>query len=140
MDKITPGDVENFMDSRAAKGSRNTSINAYYTTLRTMLAEAVNRNVIPANPAEKVKKLVNDRKEIRIITREEFKNLFVENREKVWGDDNKQLSCIHFLNGTSYFQNCQPENSPKIQVFRAILFLGCFAVRIWRCFSVDTCV
>jgi integrase len=56
-----------------------------------MMIEAVARKIIPANPVEKMERLVNDRKEIKIITREEFKKLFTGDWRRVW-DDNR-ISC-----------------------------------------------
>jgi hypothetical protein len=55
-----------------------------------MLIEAVARKIIPANPIEKMEKLVNDRREIQIITPEEFKKFFVHDWRRVW--DNDQIS------------------------------------------------
>jgi integrase len=49
-----------------------------------MMIEAAARKIIPVNPVEKMERLVNDRKEIKIITREEFKKLFTEDWRRVW--------------------------------------------------------
>jgi integrase len=87
MNKITRNDVERLLDSLIQKKYQNTTINGYYATLRTMMIEAVDRKIITADPTEKVSKLINDRKEIRIITPEEFKKLFVGDWQKVWGGD-----------------------------------------------------
>jgi integrase len=52
-----------------------------------MMIEAVARKIITADPTEKVEKLVNDRKAIKIITLEEFKKLFVGDWKRVWEND-----------------------------------------------------
>jgi integrase len=51
------------------------------------MIEAVARKIITANPAEKMEKLVNDRWEIKIITRAEFRKLFVNDWRRVWEKD-----------------------------------------------------
>jgi site-specific recombinase XerD len=87
MNKIIKDDVEEFFDSLIEKEYQNTSINGFYGTLKTMLIEAVERNIIPKDPTEKVGRLVNDRREIKIIQPEEFKKLFLGNWERLWGND-----------------------------------------------------
>jgi integrase len=52
-----------------------------------MMIEAVARKVILSNPTANIEKLVNDRHNIKIITQEEFKKLFVEDWKKVWNND-----------------------------------------------------
>ena len=88
MNKITRNEVERFLDALIQKKYKNTTINGYYGIFRTMMIEAVDRGVIAVDPTEKVGKLVNDRKEIRIITPGEFKKLFVGDWRKVW-DENR---------------------------------------------------
>ena len=87
MDKITLEIVEAFLDTLIGKGYRNNTINGYFNTLKTMLIEAEERKVIEKNPIQKLGRLVKNRKEIRIITQEEFKKLFVDDWRKVWNDD-----------------------------------------------------
>jgi integrase len=87
LNKITKDDVENWFDDLIEKEYQNTTINGYYGTLKTMLIEAVARKLIERDPTEKMGRLVNDRKEIRIITPEEFKKLFAGDWGKVWEDD-----------------------------------------------------
>jgi integrase len=52
-----------------------------------MLIEAEERKVIAHNPIMKMGKLISNRKEIEIITQEEFKRLFVGDWMKVWEND-----------------------------------------------------
>jgi integrase len=87
LDKISRDDVENWFDKLIEEEYQNTAINGYYGTLKTMLIEAVARRLIDRDPTEKMGRLVNDRKEIKIISSEEFKKLFVGNWKRVWEDD-----------------------------------------------------
>jgi integrase len=87
MDKISREDVESFLDDLIDKDYQNTTINGYYGTLKTMMIEAVERKIIARDPTEKVGKLVNDRREIRIITPLEFKKLFLGDWRRVWDND-----------------------------------------------------
>jgi integrase len=87
LNKITKDDIENWFYQLIEEGYQNTTINGYYGTLKTMLIEAVERRIIPKDPTEKMGRLVNDRREIRIITPEEFKKLFVGSLKQVWEDD-----------------------------------------------------
>jgi integrase len=87
MNKITRDDVESWFDKLIEEDYQNTTINGYYGTLKTMLIEAVERKIIPRDPTDKMGRLINDRKEIKIITPEEFKKLFVYDWQRVWEQD-----------------------------------------------------
>jgi integrase len=87
LNKITREEVENWLDDLIEKDYQNTSINGYLGTLKTMLIEAAARKILSANPIEKMEKLVNDRRDIKIITPAEFKKLFVGNWRRVWDND-----------------------------------------------------
>jgi integrase len=87
MNKITGEHIENWFDDLIAKGYQNTSINGYFGTLKTMMIEAAARKIITVTPTEKVERLANDRKAIKIITREEFKKLFAGDWKRVWDND-----------------------------------------------------
>ena len=87
MNKITKEDVEDFFDSLIEKEYQNTSINGFYGTLKTMLIEAEARKIIAKDPTDKMERLLNDRRDIKIITPEEFKKLFVYDWRRVWEDD-----------------------------------------------------
>jgi len=87
MDKITQEVVEAFVDSYIQKGYKHNTINCNFSILKTMLIEAEERKVIAHNPIMKMGKLINNRKEIEIITRDEFKKLFVGDWMKVWDND-----------------------------------------------------
>jgi integrase len=85
--KITRDDVEAWFDKLIEDDYQNTTINGYYGTLKTMLIEAEARRLIDKDPTDRMGRLVNDRKEIRIITPEEFKKLFTADWRRVWDND-----------------------------------------------------
>jgi integrase len=96
LDKITSETIEQWFDSLAAPAKgipkmKNTTINGYYSILLTMLKWAVRKKIIASDPTMEIDKLVNDRKEIELVTRKEFKALFVTDWRKVW--DNNQIYC-----------------------------------------------
>jgi integrase len=87
LNKITKDDVENWFDDLIERDYQNTTINGLYGTLKTMLIEAEARKIIDKDPTEKMGKLVNDRRKIKIITHLEFKKLFLGDWRRVWEDD-----------------------------------------------------
>jgi integrase len=87
IDQITVEVVEAFRDKYIKDGFKHTTVNSYYSILKTMLTEAEERKVIAKNPIAKMKKLINNRKEIQIITPDEFKKLFLGDWRKVWNND-----------------------------------------------------
>jgi integrase len=87
MNKISRDDIEAWFDKLIEEDYQNTSINGYFGTLKTMMIEAAARKIITVPPTEKVEKLVNDRREIKIITPEEFKKLFTGDWKRVWDND-----------------------------------------------------
>jgi integrase len=87
LNKITRDDIEAWFDKLIEDDYQNTSINGYFGTLKTMMIEAAARKIISVTPTEKVEKLANDRREIKIITPEEFKKLFVGDWRRVWDND-----------------------------------------------------
>jgi integrase len=52
-----------------------------------MITYAAKKKVIPFNPLTVLERLVNDRRNLEIITPEEFKTLFVKDWKRVWNDD-----------------------------------------------------
>jgi integrase len=71
---------------------QNTYANTVFGTLNVMLAEAVRRGLITANPCDNVLRLKNDRKKLEILTVAEVQKLFPKNHKTVWGD--KELPYI----------------------------------------------
>jgi integrase len=68
------------------KSYKNTYANTVFGTLHTMMAYAVEQELIKINPCAWVKKMKNDRKKIEIITVEEVRKLFPKNWKTIWGD------------------------------------------------------
>ena len=99
LEKITLDVVEEWFDKMIADKFKHTTINGYFGTLRTMLRWAAKKKIISGDPLIGVERLLNDRKTIRIITRDEFKALFVDDWKKVWDNDalrytaNKLAAC-----------------------------------------------
>jgi integrase len=87
LNKIAREDIESWFDDLIERDYQNTSINGYFGTLKTMMIEAVARKIIKTNPTDKLERLVNDRREIKIITVEEFRKLFVNDWRRVWEND-----------------------------------------------------
>jgi integrase len=71
---------------------QNTYANSVFGTLSVMLAEAVRRGLIAANPCEKVLRLKNDRKKLEILNVGEVQKLFPKNYKTIWGG--KELAYI----------------------------------------------
>jgi integrase len=100
LDSITLDVVEEWFDKMIADKLKHTSINGYFGTLRTMIRWAAKKRIIlGGDPLIGVERLLNDRKKIQIITRDEFKALFVDDWKKVWDNDhlrytaNKLAAC-----------------------------------------------
>jgi integrase len=85
--KITKDDVEAWFDKLIEDDYQNTTINGNFGTLKTMMIEAVARKLISKDPTENMGRLVNDRRQIKIITPEEFRALFVGDWRRVWEND-----------------------------------------------------
>jgi len=100
LEKITLDAVEEWFDKLIAEKYKHTTINGVFGTLRTMLRWAAKKRIVPGgDPLIGVERLFNDRKQIKIITQDEFKALFVDDWKKVWGNDllrytaNKLAAC-----------------------------------------------
>ncbi|MDR2631252.1 MAG: site-specific integrase [Spirochaetaceae bacterium] len=87
VDKITADEIEKWFDHMIKEGYKHTTINGYYGTLKTMLVWAAKKKLIPGDPLAAFERLMNDRKDLKIITVDEFKDLFVTDWRKVWGND-----------------------------------------------------
>ncbi|MDR2053884.1 MAG: tyrosine-type recombinase/integrase [Treponema sp.] len=97
LEKITYRDVNKWLlgfknreitvgGKKEIKSYKNTYANTVFGTLYTMMAWAVEQELIKINPCAKVKKLKNDRKKIEIITVGEVRKLFPKNWKTVWED------------------------------------------------------
>jgi integrase len=87
LDKIIPEVIGEWFDHMTSEGYKNTITNGYFGTLKTMLKWAAKKKAIPGDPLADIERLMNDRKKLVIITREEFKAMFVKDRRKVWNND-----------------------------------------------------
>jgi integrase len=92
LDRITHEEVERWFDYMAENEYKNTYTNTILKTLMTMMNWAVRRKVLTANPMADVELLSNDRKNLKIITPDEFKALFVKDWLRVW--ENDRITCI----------------------------------------------
>ena len=52
-----------------------------------MLVWAAKKKIIPGDPFADIERLLNDRKDLKIVTVDEFKDLFVSDWRKAWGND-----------------------------------------------------
>jgi integrase len=83
-----------FLDMKG-KGLSASTTNTALKTLRVMLDEAVNRKIIPGNPAKEVKELKTEEPERIILTLEELRELFPADWTRVW--DNTVIYRAHKL-------------------------------------------
>ena len=87
LDKITSETMEQWFDYMIKKGFKHTSINGGVGILRVMLKWAVNKKIIASDPSNGLRALANDRRPLVIITKDEFRELFVKDWRKVWKND-----------------------------------------------------
>jgi integrase len=87
LDKITAEEVDMWFDYMLDEDYKHTTINGYYGTLLTMIKYAAKKKLVPFNPLAELERLVNDRRDLEIITPEEFKALFVNDWRTAWNDD-----------------------------------------------------
>ena len=81
---ITQELIQNWIMDLSRKGYNNSSINIKIATLKIMLKEAVRLKLIPSNPAEKIKKLTAQNREVQILSAEEVQKLFPANWKEIW--------------------------------------------------------
>jgi len=93
---ITSKDVNNWLlgfkkrevevdGEKQIKAYKNTYANTVFGTLHTMMAQAVEKELIDANPCAKVKKLKDDSKTVEILTVDEVHRLFPKRYKGIWG-------------------------------------------------------
>ncbi|MDR2941044.1 MAG: hypothetical protein LBV17_00435 [Treponema sp.] len=88
LEKITVEAVEEWFDKLIAEKYKHTIINGIFGTLRTMLRWVAKKKIVPGgDPLIGVERFINDRKQIKIITQDEFKALFVNDWKKVRDND-----------------------------------------------------
>jgi integrase len=96
LNKITSEVIEVWFDYMAEKDYKNTYTNGIFGTLKTMMNWAVRKKILLADPTMGLERLANDRKAIKIISRDEFKGLFVKDWKKVW-ENNRIIYTANLL-------------------------------------------
>jgi integrase len=84
LNAIMPEVIQNWVTRLSLDGYTNSSINIKVATLKAMLNEAMRLKLIFANPAEKIKKLKADNKEVQILKPEEARMLFPADWRTIW--------------------------------------------------------
>jgi integrase len=84
LNAITYETIHDWVLFLVREGYDSSSINIILATLRIMLKEAVRLKYINASPAEKIKKLMVQNKEVQILKPEETRRLFPDNWRDVW--------------------------------------------------------
>ena len=87
LDKIGPDEIEAWIDTMTAKGYKNSTINGYFGTIRTMIRWAARKRVIAGDPLVDFGKLLNEKKDLTLVTHDEFKDLFSGDWRTVWEND-----------------------------------------------------
>jgi len=82
---ISTETIQRWILKLSQEGYNNSSINIKIATLKVMMKEAVRLKLIPANPADKIKKLTADNKEVKILNNEEVQKLFPSDWKEIWG-------------------------------------------------------
>jgi integrase len=75
------------MDHMIAEKYEHSSINSYFRTLQTMMKWAARKKYIVRDPFLDVDKLIDEKKDIKIITKPEFDALFIDDWQTVWEDN-----------------------------------------------------
>jgi integrase len=86
LDEITQYDIEGWMLDLIQQGYKNAYVNNLYFNLRIMLGDAVRRNILKVNPAEKIRKLAGNSRRIEILKMDEVRRLFPVRWEDVWNN------------------------------------------------------
>jgi len=84
LNAITPEIIQNWVTRLSLEGYTNSSINLQIATLKVMLNEAARLKLIHCNPAEKIKKLKANNREVQILKPEEVRMLFPPDWRKIW--------------------------------------------------------
>jgi len=106
LDAITGKEIDTWLDYLISKKYKNSTANGFYGSLQTMLKWAVKKHIIECDPFNDVEKLLQEQKEKKIITHDEFRALFGGDWKKVW--DNNFLMCTaHKLAGLTGIRGCE---------------------------------
>jgi integrase len=91
LEKITGEVIDKWLDEMITGKYENSTINSYFGTLMTMMKWAAKKKYIMRDPFLDVQRLMNELKDKKIITQDEFKTMFVDDWKNVW--DNDLLLC-----------------------------------------------
>jgi len=81
---ISTETIQRWILKLSQEGYNNSSINIKIATLKVMMKEAVRLKLIPSNPADKIKKLTANNKEVKILNNEEVQKLFPSDWKEIW--------------------------------------------------------
>jgi integrase len=84
LNNIAPEHVQQWIMGLSRKNYSNSSINILLASLKVMFKEAVRLKLISSNPAEKIKKLIPNNKEVQILNIEEVQKLFPRRWMEIW--------------------------------------------------------
>jgi integrase len=84
LNTITHETVQNWILHLSKNGYSGSSINIQIATFKTMMKEAARLKLITINPAEKIKKLKVDSKEVQILKISEVQKLFPPQWRQIW--------------------------------------------------------
>ena len=87
LDRITGEVIDRWLDEMIAQEYENSTVNGYYGTLMTMMKWAAKKKYIVRDPFLDVQRLLDERKDKKLVTHDEFKTLFVGDWKKVWDND-----------------------------------------------------
>jgi integrase len=86
LNDITQKTVDDWFAYLTGKKLKPASIHCCFYTLKTMMGEAVRRELLPANPLAGMKELKIENKEMRILRLDEVRLLFPRQWDTVWDD------------------------------------------------------
>jgi integrase len=84
LNNITPEIIQKWVMKLSQEGLNNSSINLKIATLKVMLKEAVRLKMIAYNPTDKIKKLMANNREVKILNNSEVQKLFPSDWRKIW--------------------------------------------------------
>jgi integrase len=87
LDRISPDEIDCWFDYMAEKGYKNTYTNTILKSLKTMMNWAVKKKILVHNPIADVEGLTNNQKPIKLLNADEFKALFLNDWQRIWGND-----------------------------------------------------
>jgi integrase len=86
LNEVSKKHIDSWFVYMTDKKLKTSSIHVSFYTLKTMMDEAVRRDLIAANPLDRVKELKIKEKEMEILRPEEVRSLFPAQWDMVWDD------------------------------------------------------